>query len=158
HLKLARKAGEPFIGPSRSKERHAHRNAAGYHPTRNRDRAEIEEISEVGIMAKLIVEQHRISCHLGDRTQPRRCRHHQRVDRYELLSYPPAQLRKTMHPGKRSARRILAAGLQDRASYLEQVISMPIDERCERRMPLGDPRTVEQHLTRFPEGCKVNLD
>ena len=88
-------------------------------------------------MAKLVVESDRISCHLGDREWPRRCRHYQRIDRGELLRHYAAQLRKAMDPSEGSACRILVASPQDRASHLEQVIAMFIDERCERRMPLA---------------------
>ena len=35
---------------------------------------------------------------------------------------------------------------------------MTIDERCKRRMPFGDPRPVEQHLTSLPERREVDLD
>ena len=112
-MEHAAERGERGVLAGLCKERNAERRAVGVHRRRHCQRAEIEQVDEVGVGAEPAVEPDRIGVHLLDGVDGRHRRQHQRVDRQKRVVAHAAQLLELIECGKGVDRARMRAGEND---------------------------------------------
>ena len=130
---------------ARRDQRHAGRKAVAAEARRHRQRAEVEQVDEVGIGAKLAVGADRIGVEVGDRARPRERRHHQHVDAFPQRLGLAAQVGQLVEPVEGVGGAVAGGGRNDLQRRRMQFVRCTFDQAADGVIALGDPGSaVEQ--------------
>ena len=151
-------AGDEAVGASGRDQRHARRQSVVTQARGNGDRAQVEQVHEVGVSSKPGVEAHGVGLDLGDGIETRRGRNDHRIKLGPDAARLPFLIREPIKRLERGYGVELARTLDNRASDGKQSVRIALDERLGRGVALGDPWTFVERPGDLGEWLKVELD
>ena len=149
---------EPRIVAAGCEQGRAVRHAAFGDGDRHGEAAQIKQVHEVRVGAKIGIEPYRFGFEFGERIGARHGRNHQGIDRHHDAARFGAKL---LHPveGTEGIDRIeLETALDDCSRDRMRFIRVLCDEFADRRRPLRDPGAFVEQARSFEEAREVEFD
>src|SRR5277367_5662384 len=151
-------AGDETVGASRPNQGYARRQSVATNARGNGDRAQVEQVHEVGIGPKPGIEADGVGLDLGDGVEARRGRNDHRIKFGPDAARLPLLIREPIKRLERGDSVELARTLDNRASDGKQSVRIALDQRLGRGVALGDPRTFVERPGDLGEWFEVELD
>ena len=151
-------ASDETVGASGRDQGHTRGQPVTANARWNSDRAQVEQVDEVGIGPKPGIETNGIGLDLGDGVEARRCRNEHRVEFGPDAASSSAFDREPIKSLERGDSVELARALDNRTGDWKQRFRIALDQRLRRGVSLGDPWTFVERLRDFGEWLEVELD
>src|SRR5215813_10172614 len=147
---------EHLVVERRRYERHAERQPVALEPRRHGDRREVEQVHEVGVVAEVRVQLHRLGFELVDALDRARRRRDEDVDLVPHWRRAALELLQPVVPGKGVVRREALCAAYDHRRDRVQRPGIALDEVADGDVTLGDPGPLVKQPRGFKEWAKVD--
>jgi hypothetical protein len=151
-------AGDETVGASRPNQGHARRQPVATKARGNGDRAEVEQVDEVGVGPEPRIDADWVGLNLGDGVEARHGRKQHCVELRPRAARPPLLIGEPIERLERGDGVEPPSSFDNRAGDGMQSLRIAFDQRPGRGIALGDPGTFVERSCDLGERLEVELD